>query len=222
MAEGGVAIVTGISGKVETARAGQETWRRAEVGLSLLMGDRLRTAEGATATLLLGNGQKLNVLPNSIVNVSAEMGKGGGRSSGVGKALKGLWSALAGKFDESKDISAAKGVVGTLRGPKKPLADAALSEEDKAQLAEQVTELEALDADAVSQNLLLAVAYEGAKQYARAEASYLKAIGADPGEGRLYDALGSLYTHLGQKEKLDALKEQKRKMVIAQETENSP
>jgi hypothetical protein len=38
-----------------------------------------------------------------------------------------------------------------------------------------------------------------------------------PGEGRLYDALGSLYAHLGQKEKYNELKDRKKKMVNALE-----
>jgi tetratricopeptide (TPR) repeat protein len=215
-AEEGVAIVTGITGGVETARAGEETWRRAEIGLAFRAGDRLRTSDGASATLLLGNGHKLSVLPNSMLSFSAEMGGEKGAASGAGRALKGLWGALVSKFSDSKDISAAKGVVGTVRGPKKLIADTALADDDESQLSEQVAEVEGVDIDDLSRHLMLGVLYERAKQFARAEENYLKAIDLSPGEGRLYDTLGSLYARLGQKDKFNDLKERKKK-AIAQE-----
>jgi tetratricopeptide (TPR) repeat protein len=221
VADEGIAILTGITGGVETARAGETSWRQAEVGLSLDTGDRLRTGEGAKATVLLSDGRTFSVLPNSVVNISTEMPGQKGFSSGLGNVMRVLWSALVGKFNESRDISVTKGVVGTIRGPKKALVDAELSEDQERNLAQQVAEVEAMDIDAVSQHLIFAVLYEEAKQYARAEEHYSKAIELNPTEGRLYDTLGSLYARLGQKEKFYELKAQKAKVVAEHGDEGS-
>ena len=212
-AEEGIALLTGLTGRVETARSDGETWRRAEIGLTLRAGDRLRTGDGAKATLLLGDGRTLHVLPNSVVSVSAEMGREKSSSSGVSNAMRSLWNALVSKFNESRDIDVTTGVVGTVRGPKRPLTDAALSDDEEKQLAEQVSGLEVANVDSVSRLIMLAVMYEGAKQYARAEENYLEAIELSPLEGRLYDTLGSLYARLGQKEKFNDLKERKQKVI---------
>jgi hypothetical protein len=222
VAEDSVAILTGLKGAVESSRSGEGGWRKAEIGLTLRAGDKLRTGDAAAATLLLANGRKLSVLPNSIVDFFPEMGRDKGDQSGVGKAAKGLWNALVGKFSESRDISVAKGVVGTTRAPRRLVGDGTLSEDEQRQLGEQVSDLETMEIDEVSRHLLLAVLFEGAKQYARAEANYIAAIELSPAEGRLYDTLGSLYTRLGQKEKLNDLKEQKKKMVLADDSEGSP
>lgn len=159
----------------------------------LYAGDRLRTGDGAKATLLLGSGKNLVVLPNSLVTFTAEMGAGSGAESGLAKVLKGLWNAVAGKFSEPKDISVAKGVTALKRKPKQPIKDATLSEDAAAELAGQVKDLEAMQIDDPSIQLMLAVLFEQKKQYDRAWGSYLKAIELDPVQGLFYDALGALY-----------------------------
>lgn len=209
-ADDGVAILTAAAGSVEGCRTNATTWFKAGTGVVLYAGDRLRTGDGGKAALLLGSGKNLAVLPNSLVTFTAEMGAGGGMESGMAKVLKGLWNAVVGKFSEAKDISVAKGVVGTVRGPKRPIKDVKLSEEAAAELAGQVKDLEAMQIDDPSIQLLLAVLFEQKKQYDRAWTSYLKAIELDPRQGRLYDALGALYVELGQKELLENLKERKR------------
>jgi tetratricopeptide (TPR) repeat protein len=209
-AEDGVAVVTAATGMVEASRAGNTAWSRAGTGLVLYAGDRLRTGDGAKATLLLGSGKNLAVLPNSLVTFTAEMGAGGGAESGLARTLKNLWNAVVGKFSEAKDISVAKGVVANVRGPKRPIKDTKLSEAEAAELEGMEKDLEALQIDGSTTHFLLAVLYEQKQQYARAETSYLKAIELDPLQGRLYDALGPLYVEFGQKEKLEDLRERKR------------
>jgi hypothetical protein len=215
-AEDAVAILTGLKGTVEAAHADEGTWKKAEIGLLLQVGDTLRTGDGSTVTLLLANGKKLNVFARSTVDFSPEMAGGAaGRA-----AFKALWTAMVGKFSESRDIT--RGVVGTTRGPKKALVDAPLADAEQAELSAQVDEVEAADVDETSRSLMLGVLFEGARQYERAEARYRQAIEGSPAEGRLYDALGSLYFRLGQKEKLSELREEKKKAADAADPGDAP
>ena len=206
-ATGGVALILNAKGSVEAQAAGSSSWRPAAVGASLQAGDSLRTGDDSSAILILRNDERIRVMPNASVSLRKETGKPSG-------AAGALWQSLLAKFGQARDISAAKGTVGTTRQSASVLLDAELDEAARSDLEEAIAALLPDAAggnadDESSLHLMAAVLYEGAGQLAHAEAEYLAAIEANPREGRLYDVLGALYANAKASDKFFELKERK-------------
>jgi len=77
-----IALLTEVSGSVELARAGSNTFNVADWGSPLFEGDRIRTAAGAEAVVLFSNNNLTTVSAGNTFTVS-------GSSQGSGRSVSG-------------------------------------------------------------------------------------------------------------------------------------
>jgi len=185
------AVILEQSGAVTVVLSGAERAEPAVTGQPLGPGDVVNTGTDGTVIILLSDGSRIDLFPNSRLQVRD---KDTGSQDGGG-FLSRLWRSITGKFADSEYASAQAGGVGALRASvddEEMFNDYASS----AQLDEMCALLTAVTAEDMPEGttaLMKAIVYEEFGQFIPAEAIYLDRIAATPDDPVTYDMLFDMY-----------------------------
>ncbi len=185
------AVILEQSGTVTVVLSGSELTEPAVTGRPLNPGDVVSTGTDGTVIILLSDGSRIDLFPNSRLQVrdrdtSAQDGGG---------FLGRLWRSITGKFADSEYASAQAGGVGALRASvdDEEMFNDFASESD---LAEMSVLLDAVVQEGLSEGtaaLMKAIVYEDYGQFIPAEAIYLERIATIPDDPVTYDMLFDMY-----------------------------
>jgi len=185
------AVILEQSGSVTVVLSGTERTQPAVTGQPLNPGDVVSTGSDGTVFILLSDGSRIDLFPNSRLQVR-DKAAGSSDSSGF---LSRLWRSITGKFADSEYASAQAGGVGAFRASvdDEEMFNDYASESD---LTEVSALLGAVAAEGLPERttaLMEAIIYEDYGQFIPAEAIYLERIAAIPGDPVTYDMLLDMY-----------------------------
>ena len=183
------AVILESEGNVTVKSLGQSS--SATTGLNLSPGDIITTGDDGTALILLSDGSRIDLFPNSRLQLVESQTGLGKKSSLLGE----LWQSIKEKFTDATYSSAQAGGVGALRafGDEEEIINDELTDP---LLEELEGNLVSIDAEKLPENtsrLMKAILYEIYGQYFDAEKTYLSMVEADPQDPVTYDMLTDLY-----------------------------
>ncbi len=185
------AVILEQSGAVTVVLSGSELAEPAVTGQPLNPGDVVSTGTDGTVIILLSDGSRIDLFPNSRLQVRD---KDSGSQDGGGFRGR-LWRSITGKFADSEYASAQAGGVGALRASvdDEEMFNDFASESD---LAEMSVLLDAVAQEGLPEGtaaLMKAIVYEDYGQFIPAEAIYLERIATIPDDPVTYDMLFDMY-----------------------------
>lgn len=184
------AVILEQSGTVTVTAAGGEGVVAALTGQPLTPGDVVSTGRDGTVVILLSDGSRVDLFPNSRLQVREPV-----PDDNEGGFLRRLWRSITGKFSDSEFASAQAGRVGAFRAAAddeemfNDYATAAEFDEMDALLAS----IDAEDLPDSTAALMRAIVYEDYGQFIPAEEIYLARIESFPQEPITYDMLFDMY-----------------------------
>ena len=172
------AVILEQSGTVTVVLSGSELTEPALTGQPLNPGDVVSTGTDGTVIILLSDGSRIDLFPNSRLQVRDRDTS----AQDDGGFLSRLWRSITGKFADSEYASAQAGSVGAFR--------ASVDDEEMfndylspARLEEMCGLLDAVGAEGLPEGtttLMKAIVYEEFGQFIPAEAIYLERIATIP------------------------------------------
>ena len=206
------AVILEQSGIVTVVLSGSERAEPAVTGQPLNSGDVVSTGTDGTVIILLSDGSRIDLFPNSRLQVRDK-----DASAQDGGFLSRLWRSITGKFADSEYTSAQSGGVGAFR--------ASVDEEEmfndyisSAQLDEMCAVFDAVDAEGLPEGptaLMKAIVYEDYGQFVPAEAIYLQRIASFPDDPVTYDMLLDMYLKMDFYGHASAISERKAAQLTA-------
>ena len=188
------AIILEPSGTVTVVRSDTESTETAVTGQPLNTGDLVETGIDGSVIILLSNGTRVDLSPNSRLQVIDQAAN----TTDDGGLLIRLWRSILGKFADSAYTSAQAGGVGGFRDAvdNETIFNSFLSESDEAEMSLLLDALATADLPERITTLLTAIVHEDFGQFIPAEAIYLGRIVATPEDPVTYDLLFDLYLKL--------------------------
>jgi len=185
------AVILEQSGSVTVVLAGADRAQPAVTGQPLNIGDVVSTGSDGTVFILLSDGSRIDLFPNSRLQVrDKETG-----SSDGGGFLSRLWRSITGKFADSEYASAQAGGVGAFRASvdDEEMFNDYASESDLTEVGALLVAVAAEGLPEGTAALMEAIIYEDYGQFIPAEAIYLQRISALPEDPVTYDMLFDMY-----------------------------
>ncbi len=182
------ALILDLSGEVSVISIGLS--RPAARGETLMPGDIIITAADGKAVIILSDGNRLDLLPNSRMEVKYQ------NEAGNDTIFGRLWGLMKGKFAEAERVGAHVGAVGTMRGSNteaEVLRDFNLTDTDEKVLEELLRQVDVEDLPSESADLIKGMVLEDYRQLRRAEEHYLRILEENPADIMVMDLLINLY-----------------------------
>jgi hypothetical protein len=185
------AVILDQSGTVTIELAASGRPEPAITGQPLQPGDVVNTGTDGTVIILLSDGSRVDLFPNSRLQIRDR----DAAANGGGGFLGRLWRSITGKFSDSEYASAQAGGVGAFRASvaEEEMFNDYASEIDLAEISALLAAVAAEGLPESTAELMKAIVYEDYGQFIRAEVIYLERLSAFPDDPVIYDMLFDMY-----------------------------
>lgn len=163
----------------------------AETGMTLTPGDVVTTGENGSVLILLSDGSRIDLYPNSRLLISDPEEGSDDENSFLGK----LWQSIKGKFADVEYTSAQTGSVGALRASAEDeiIFNDSLSISNREELTTLISSISEENLPDYTARQMEAIVYEEYGQFIDARLIYLSLLEKYPDDLVLYDMLADLY-----------------------------
>ena len=183
------AMILENKGSVLVQSSGKSS--QAETGMNLKPGDIVTTGENGSVLILLSDGTRIDLFPNSRLLVSDSENRSYDEDSFLGR----LWQSIKGKFSDVEYTSAQTGRVGALRASveDEEIFNDFLTDARREELSELVRAIRDEKLPDNTARQMEAIVLEEHGQFIDAEEIYLSLLETYPDDLILYDMLIDLY-----------------------------